>query len=74
MTSLRSIRYGITTALLLGMGFTLQAGPELLVRAKGRDGKESNLFEKIYESRQNPNVHSWLVIDSWFLCWPQMGK
>jgi len=47
MTSLRIIRYGITTALFLGMGFTLQAGPELLVRAKGRDGKESNLFEKI---------------------------
>ena len=47
MTSMRSIRYGISTALFLGMGFTLQAGPELLVRAKGRDGKESNLFEKI---------------------------
>ena len=47
MTILRSIRFGITTALLLGTGFTLQAGPELLVRAKGRDGKESNLFKKI---------------------------
>ncbi len=47
MLGLRSKGNIITTVILLGMGCTLQAGPELLVRAKGRDGKESNLFEKI---------------------------
>lgn len=47
MTIFRCIRFGIASALLLGTGMALQAGPELLVKAKGRDGKESNLFEKI---------------------------